>query len=130
MAVLRESSKEPGMAESSDGNDDITPGNTENERNSDLASYLYVLGGIPALIAFFLILFLLVGLLDNVLRPFLIEGRVKMHSLLIFFSLLGGIGYFGMPGMIFGPIIVALGLTFLELYKLEFGMDSREPSPE
>ncbi len=92
---------------------------------------LYFFGSGSVFVAVvFLILFLLVGLLDNVLRPFLIEGRVKIHSLLIFFSLLGGIGYFGMPGMIFGPIIVALGLTFLELYKLEFGMDSREPPPE
>ncbi len=92
---------------------------------------LYLFGSGSVLVAVvFLILFLLVGLLDNFLRPFLLEGRVKMHSLLIFFSLLGGIGYFGMPGMIFGPIIIALGLTFLELYKLEFGMDSQEPSPE
>ena len=43
----------------------------ENERNDDLASYLYVLGGIPALIAFFLILFLLTGSCDqaNVMIP-------------------------------------------------------------
>jgi hypothetical protein len=43
----------------------------ENERNQDLASYLYVLGGIPALIAFFLILFLLTGSCDqaNVMIP-------------------------------------------------------------
>jgi len=92
---------------------------------------LYLFGSDSVFLAVvFLVLFLLVGLLDNVLRPFLLEGRVRMHSLLIFFSLLGGIGYFGMPGMIFGPIIVALGLTFLELYKLEFGMDSREPPSE
>ena len=43
----------------------------ENERNDDLASYLYVLGGIPVLIAFFLILFLLTGSCDqaNVMIP-------------------------------------------------------------
>ena len=59
------------MAENQVESDDTTPGNTENERNSDLASYLYVLGGIPALIAFFLILFLLTGSCDqaNVMIP-------------------------------------------------------------
>jgi hypothetical protein len=36
-----------------------------NERNGDLASVLYVLGGIPTLIAFFLILFLLTGSCDQ-----------------------------------------------------------------
>jgi hypothetical protein len=51
--------------------DELTPGNTKNERNSDLASYMYVLGGIPALIAFFLILFLLTRACDqmNVMIP-------------------------------------------------------------
>ena len=45
--------------------------NDENERNSDLVSYLYVLGGIPTLIAFFLVLFLLTGSCDqaNVMIP-------------------------------------------------------------
>jgi hypothetical protein len=43
----------------------------EHERNDDLVSYLYVLGGIPTLIAFFLGLFLLVGSCDqiNVMIP-------------------------------------------------------------
>lgn len=43
----------------------------EHERNDDLASYLYVLGGIPTLIVFFLGLFLLVGTCDqmNVMIP-------------------------------------------------------------
>lgn len=44
-----------------------TPGDEsrENERNGDLVSVLYVLGGIPFLIAFFLILFLLTGSCDQ-----------------------------------------------------------------
>ena len=43
----------------------------EHARNDDLASYLYVLGGIPTLIAFFVGLFLLVGACDqiNVMIP-------------------------------------------------------------
>ena len=61
-----------------------------------------------------------VGTIDNILRPKLIEGRTKMHTLLVFFSIVGGISYFGIAGMLFGPIIVAIGLTFVELYKLEF----------
>jgi predicted PurR-regulated permease PerM len=56
----------------------------------------------------------------------LIEGKVKMHTLLVFMSLLGGINYFGIEGVIFGPIIVALGLTLLELYKMEFSQELSE----
>jgi predicted PurR-regulated permease PerM len=67
-----------------------------------------------------------VAFIDNVLRPLLIEGKVKMHTLLVFMSLLGGINYFGIEGVIFGPIIVALGLTLLELYKMEFSQELSE----
>ncbi len=63
---------------------------------------------------------LLVGMMDNFLRALFIEGKAEMHTLIVFLSIMGGIGYFGLVGMIFGPIIVALGLTFLELYKREF----------
>ena len=62
---------------------------------------------------------LVVGSLDNVLRPALIEGRVRMHTMIVFFSIMGGITYFGVLGMVFGPIIVALGMTLLEVYKIE-----------
>ena len=62
----------------------------------------------------------LVAFIDNVLRPLFIEGKVEMHTLLVFMSIMGGINYFGIEGVIFGPIIVALGLTFIELYKMEF----------
>lgn len=81
--------------------------------------FMSAVSSIQALV--FVALFALIGLLDNLIRPFFIEGRVKMHSLLVFFSLMGGISYFGMLGLIFGPILVALGLTFLELFKVEFG---------
>ena len=43
-----------------------------------------------------------------------------MNTMLVLLSILGGISYFGMAGMVFGPILVALGLTFVELYKIEF----------
>ena len=71
---------------------------------------------------------LFVGMIDNVLRPMLIEGQAKMHTLLVFFSIMGGISYFGIIGMIIGPIVVALGLTFMELYKVEF-RDELEKRP-
>jgi len=64
-----------------------------------------------------------IGAIDNILRPLLIEGRVKMHTLLVFFSIMGGIAYAGMVGMIFGPILISLFLTLLELYKVEFKED-------
>ncbi len=73
---------------------------------------------------------LLVGMMDNFLKALFIEGKAEMHTLIVFLSIMGGIGYFGLVGMIFGPIIIALGLTFLELYKMEFQQPVAEPVEE
>ena len=49
----------------------------------------------------------IVGVVDNIMRPWLISGRAEMGGLLIFISVLGGITVFGMLGVVLGPIIVA-----------------------
>lgn len=82
--------------------------------------YFLATGATVRAIVLVLLEVFLVGMIDNVLRPVLIEGRAKMHTLVVFFSIMGGIAYFGISGMVFGPIVVALGLTFIELYKIEF----------
>ncbi|HXK61872.1 MAG TPA: AI-2E family transporter [Acidobacteriota bacterium] len=83
------------------------------------AAYLLLTGSIVKGILMIVLQSLVVGSLDNVLRPALIEGRVRMHTMIVFFSIMGGITYFGVLGMVFGPIIVALGMTLLEVYKIE-----------
>ena len=66
---------------------------------------------------------LLVGMVDNLLKPILITSQTRMHPLLIFFSILGGLKAFGFLGIIIGPTILAIFLTVLEIYKEEFGED-------
>lgn len=61
-----------------------------------------------------------VGSIDNVLRPLLMQGSSSMNTLLIFLSLLGGIQLFGLIGVIYGPIIFALTIVLIRLYTLEF----------
>ncbi len=61
-----------------------------------------------------------VGSIDNFLRPLLMQGSSGMNTLLIFLSLLGGIQLFGLIGVIYGPIIFALTLVLLKLYTIEF----------
>jgi len=68
-----------------------------------------------------------VGLIDNVLRPLLIEGQAGMHTLVVFFALLGGGAYFGILGLVFGPVLVSLFLAFLELYRTEFRAELVKP---
>jgi predicted PurR-regulated permease PerM len=60
-----------------------------------------------------------VGLIDNILRPYLISGRVQMHTLLIFFSVFGGVNVFGFLGLFIGPVIIAVTITLLGLLRDE-----------
>ena len=61
-----------------------------------------------------------VGSIDNVLRPKLVGNDTRLHELMIFFSTLGGIMMFGFMGFVIGPIIAALFVTMWELYGAEF----------
>ncbi|MGA7842514.1 MAG: AI-2E family transporter [Candidatus Acidiferrales bacterium] len=59
---------------------------------------------------------IVVGLVDNLLRPWVISGRAEMGGLVVFISVLGGISVFGLLGVVVGPIIVATGASLLDLY--------------
>ena len=63
---------------------------------------------------------IVVGSIDNVLRPKLVGNDTRLHELLIFFSTLGGLLVFGFWGFVIGPIIAALFVTVWELYGEEF----------
>jgi predicted PurR-regulated permease PerM len=61
-----------------------------------------------------------VGLIDNVAKPYLIKGDVELHGAVVFFALIGGIAAFGMIGLLVGPLAVALLLALLRMYKRDF----------
>ena len=63
---------------------------------------------------------LVVGSLDNILRPMLVGKDTQMHELLIFFSTIGGIMMFGVVGFIIGPIVAALFVTVWDIYGVSF----------
>jgi predicted PurR-regulated permease PerM len=58
-----------------------------------------------------------VGLIDNLLGPYLLSRGNKMHPFLMLISVLGGIAFFGPIGFIVGPVMVSLLLVLLELYN-------------
>jgi predicted PurR-regulated permease PerM len=70
---------------------------------------------------------LIVGSVDNVLRPRFVGQDTKMHELLIFFSTLGGLMLFGAMGFILGPILAALFVTVWELFGTAFATALAEP---
>jgi predicted PurR-regulated permease PerM len=63
---------------------------------------------------------LVVSSIDNVLKPMIIRGRTDMHPLLVFLSVIGGLQAFGFLGILLGPLVVALFISFLNFYRLEF----------
>lgn len=58
--------------------------------------------------------------IDNVIKPLIIQERTKIHPLLIFFALFGGIQLFGPIGILFGPVLMALFLASVRIYKEDF----------
>jgi predicted PurR-regulated permease PerM len=77
-------------------------------------------GHLQAGIFLFLWGLLIVSTVDNFLRAFLIGGRTNTNQLLTFLAVFGGIGMFGLVGVIFGPLILTLFFTFLHIYELEY----------
>jgi predicted PurR-regulated permease PerM len=66
---------------------------------------------------------LVVGSVDNVLRPRLVGHDTKMHDLLILFSTLGGIITFGPLGFIVGPILAGMFLTCWSIFSIAYQVD-------
>ncbi len=77
--------------------------------------FLFLTG--KTLFAFGLLLWgvLIVGLIDNLLRPKLIGQGMHMHPLIIFLSVFGGLIFFGPMGFILGPLALSLFLAFLDI---------------
>jgi len=60
---------------------------------------------------------LVIGMIDNFLRPKLVGERTKLHELFIFFSVLGGLNVFGVLGLVLGPVVLAITLALLDVMR-------------
>ena len=61
-----------------------------------------------------------VSTVDNLIRPYLIGGKAKMHQLLMFLAVFGGIFAFNLIGVIIGPLVLTLFFAFLHIYESEY----------
>jgi len=75
----------------------------------------YINGGILVFVGVFVI-----GLSDNLLRPLLVGRDTRMPDYLILLATLGGLGSFGMSGLVIGPLIAALFITLWEMFEASF----------
>lgn len=58
-----------------------------------------------------------IGMMDNLLRPKLVGERTRLHELVVFFSVLGGIQVFGVLGLVVGPVVVAIAYSMFEVFR-------------
>jgi predicted PurR-regulated permease PerM len=58
-----------------------------------------------------------VSMVDNFIRPIFISGESKIHMLVIFVGIFGGLFNWGFLGLFIGPMILSLGIFLLDLYR-------------
>lgn len=90
-----------------------------------VAGYLFFQGAVIKGITLTVVGVFGISLIDNILKPMIIGSRTKMHLLVIFFSVLGGIKLFGLIGLIMGPLVVAVFISLIEIFRnIEDGQEA------
>jgi len=81
------------------------------------AAFIFLLQGqigTAALVAVFY--FVLSMSVEYLLKPKIVGDKVRMHTLLVFLSIIGGLSMFGVLGIVYGPLIITAFLTMSEIY--------------
>jgi predicted PurR-regulated permease PerM len=60
---------------------------------------------------------LAVGLIDNLLYPFLVGKRMRLNTLLVFYAILGGVFLLGASGIVLGPVIVVVTIALVDVWR-------------
>ncbi len=82
--------------------------------------YLAVTGHMPQAIGLAIWGFAAVGMIDNFLGPKLIGNSVRLHPVLVLLAVLGGVQFFGILGFLIGPILMAIFVALVEMYRTDF----------
>lgn len=82
-----------------------------------LAIYLFLNGHWTKAILLVVWGALVISTIDNLLRPKWMKNQTRLHELLVFFSVLGGISVFGLLGIVLGPVVLAITLGLLHTFR-------------
>ena len=83
------------------------------------AVWLALSGSIVKGIVLALVGVLVLGNVDNVLRPLLLSGKSQMNTLVLIISLMGGVSAFGFIGIVLGPLVAAILTALAESYRAD-----------
>lgn len=81
-----------------------------------ISIYIMIFVSLPKGILLFIFAGFFISTIDNFLRPLIIKDKIKIHPLLIFFSILGALKFLGFSGIILGPIILILFFTIIDIF--------------
>jgi len=84
------------------------------------AIYLFLKGRIAASIFFLVFYVVLSWGVEYLFKPKLVGQRVKMHTLLVFLAIIGGLKLFGILGIIYGPLVITAFLTLTDIYRTSY----------
>ncbi|MCP4756587.1 MAG: AI-2E family transporter [Proteobacteria bacterium] len=82
--------------------------------------YLIIIGNSISAVVLFIYCSLVALVVENWFKPKFVGNRVKINSTLVFLSILGGLSVFGVAGIFYGPLIISIFLTFVELYHQRY----------
>lgn len=82
---------------------------------SSAALYLYISGSTTRAIIM-VVIGLVVGLVDNIVRPLVLRGRQAMHPMVSLLAIFGGLTTFGLTGVFLGPLLASVSISLLELW--------------
>ena len=84
------------------------------------AVFVALQGRFFASICIFVLYIVITAGVENLLKPALVGKRMNMHSLLVFFSIIGGLYMSGILGIIYGPLIMTFFLTLTDIYNSNY----------
>jgi len=90
------------------------------------AALILTINGRPGAGIFLFFFYMLLSFsIEYLVKPKMVGGQVKMHTLLVFLSLIGGLSVYGVLGIIYGPLIVTAFLTLSDLYLARYDFSSQ-----
>ncbi len=80
------------------------------------AGYLLLVGKVGQAVFLFFFYLILSFSVEYIIKPKMVGEQVKMHTLLVFLSIIGGLSVYGILGIIYGPLIITAFLTLSDIY--------------
>lgn len=58
----------------------------------------------------------MVALIDNLLYPVFVGNKLRLHTLLVFIAIVGGLLVFGASGLVLGPLVLAVTVAVMDIW--------------